>query len=301
MTLNTTKTTGTQVTAAEWNESATAANKVTDSTLVAANISDFDTEVSNNASVTANTAKVTYPSADSTKVGFISVTQTVDLDTMESDITTNNAKVGVTTEITASSVDTLTNKTIDEDGVGNSITNIANASIKTAAAIDATKIADGTVTNTEFQYINTLSSNAQTQINTKGTMSNIVEDTTPQFGADVDYNSNGVKIVGQTVGGANGNVVRLSSSNTWSTADASAEGTCKTALGIRISATEVLVHGVYTTSGLTAGNLYFVSETAGAITTTAPTTSLSIVRPIAYALTTTELYVFPAGSYVENA
>lgn len=30
--------------------------------------------------------------------------------------------------------------------------------------IDATKIADGSVTNTEFQYINTLSSNAQTQI-----------------------------------------------------------------------------------------------------------------------------------------
>jgi|MDSV01.1.fsa_nt_gb hypothetical protein len=33
--------------------------------------------------------------------------------------------------------------------------------------IDATKIANGTVTNTEFQYINTLSSNAQTQINAR--------------------------------------------------------------------------------------------------------------------------------------
>jgi len=32
------------------------------------------------------------------------------------------------------------------------------------SSIDATKIADGSVTNTEFQYINTLSSNAQTQI-----------------------------------------------------------------------------------------------------------------------------------------
>jgi len=45
--------------------------------------------VTANVSVTANTAKVTYPSADSTKVGFISVTQAVDLDTMESDIATN--------------------------------------------------------------------------------------------------------------------------------------------------------------------------------------------------------------------
>ena len=38
-----------------------------------------------------------------------------------------------------------------------------------SALIDAIKIADGTVTNTEFQYINTLSSNAQDQIDTKAT------------------------------------------------------------------------------------------------------------------------------------
>lgn len=38
-----------------------------------------------------------------------------------------------------------------------------------SASIDATKIADGTVTSTEFQYINTLSSNAQDQIDTKAT------------------------------------------------------------------------------------------------------------------------------------
>ena len=39
--------------------------------------------------------------------------------------------------------------------------------ITLAAAIDATKIADGSVTSTELQYINTLSSNAQTQITAK--------------------------------------------------------------------------------------------------------------------------------------
>jgi len=69
--------------------------------------------------------------------------------------------------VTADSVTTFTNKTIDEDATGNSITNLANASIKAAAAIDATKIANGTVTNTEFQYINSLSSNAQDQIDLK--------------------------------------------------------------------------------------------------------------------------------------
>ena len=39
--------------------------------------------------------------------------------------------------------------------------------IKSAAAIDATKIADGSVTSTEFQFINSLSSNAQTQLDAK--------------------------------------------------------------------------------------------------------------------------------------
>ena len=45
-----------------------------------------------------------------------------------------------------------------------------------ATGIDATKIADGSVTNSEFQFINTLSSNAQTQIDTKLTASDNLSD-----------------------------------------------------------------------------------------------------------------------------
>ena len=56
------------------------------------------------------------------------------------------------------------------NGTGNNISNIDNADIKAAAAIDATKIADGTVTNAEFQYINSLSSNAQDQIDLKAAL-----------------------------------------------------------------------------------------------------------------------------------
>ena len=47
--------------------------------------------------VAANTLKNSYPSGDATKMGFISVSQTVDLDTMESDISTNLAKTGIST------------------------------------------------------------------------------------------------------------------------------------------------------------------------------------------------------------
>jgi hypothetical protein len=75
--------------------------------------------------------------------------------------------VTLNADVTGSSTTIFTNKTIDADGTGNSITNIEDANIKSAAAIDATKIADGSVTSTEFQFINSLSSNAQTQIDAK--------------------------------------------------------------------------------------------------------------------------------------
>jgi hypothetical protein len=60
---------------------------------------------------------------------------------------------------------TLAGASIDADN--NTITNIENADIKAGAAIDASKIADGSVSSTEFQYIGTLSSNAQDQLNAR--------------------------------------------------------------------------------------------------------------------------------------
>lgn len=63
------------------------------------------------------------------------------------------------------SIQAVENKVIDADN--NTITNIDNNEIKTLAGIDATKIADGSVSNTEFQYIDGLTSNAQTQISSK--------------------------------------------------------------------------------------------------------------------------------------
>ena len=67
-----------------------------------------------------------------------------------------------------SAIATLTNKTIDADS--NTISNIDNNEIKASAAIDTTKLADGTVTNTEFQYINSVTSNVQDQIDSKASL-----------------------------------------------------------------------------------------------------------------------------------
>lgn len=58
MTLNTTKSSGDNIIPSEWNEAATACNKVTDQTLVSADISDFDTSVSSNITVTSKLGNV---------------------------------------------------------------------------------------------------------------------------------------------------------------------------------------------------------------------------------------------------
>ena len=55
----------------------------------------------------------------------------------------------------------------------NAVTNV-----KVATGIDAIKLADGTVTNAELQYINSLSSNAQTQLDAKLTSSTKIDDLT---------------------------------------------------------------------------------------------------------------------------
>jgi len=72
----------------------------------------------------------------------------------------------------AAATQTLTNKTLDADGTGNTVSNIEDANIKAGAAIDATKIGAGGVTSTEFGYIGGLTSDAQTQLNAKAPIAN---------------------------------------------------------------------------------------------------------------------------------
>jgi len=57
-------------------------------------------------------------------------------------------------------------------------------------SIDATKIGNGDVDNTELSYVNGVTSAIQTQIN--GKLANVSEDSTPQLGGQLDVNGNAI-------------------------------------------------------------------------------------------------------------
>lgn len=94
----------------------------------------------------------------------------------------------------------------------------------------------------------------------------------------------------------------VSSNNKWEKTDANTVASCENALlGIVIAnasedaAVQILLQGIYITSGLTTG-ANWVSETAGAITSTMPTTSGVVQRIIGYAVSSTLLYFNPQMS-----
>jgi hypothetical protein len=104
----------------------------------------------------------------------------------------------------AQSTQTLTNKTFNADGTGNSITNIENADIKAAAAISVNKLAaltaseiaisdgSGFLTSaavatypslTELTYVKGVTSAIQTQLNAKGVGDALTSNGLDQFAA----------------------------------------------------------------------------------------------------------------------
>lgn len=103
-----------------------------------------------------------------------------------------------------------------------------------------------------------------------------------------------------------GNVCYLKSDGKMWKADSDAESTSSSMIVMALATInadasgQFLISGRYTTSGLTAGSKYFISGTAGAITTTAPSAASSVVRIVGYALSTTVLYFMPDTAYVVN-
>ena len=107
---------------------------------------------------------------------------------------------------------------------------------------------------------------------------------------------------------SNGDCGYIDSSGTVTLADASAESTAD---GLLVIATEAIsggssgtfrLRGIMTVSshGYTVGAPLFVSETAGELTNTAPTTTDSITRIVGYAIDANTLFINVDGTYVEH-
>jgi hypothetical protein len=122
------------------------------------------------------------------------------LTTHISDTTTHGTTGNI---VGTSDAQVLTNKTIDADL--STISNIGNEEIK--AGVDAVKLADGSVTNAELQYINSLSSNAQTQIDGKADTTGTAENTFA-IGDNLDTN----KVIEFDNGDANNPAIRFNAS-----------------------------------------------------------------------------------------
>ncbi len=111
--------------------------------------------------------------------------------------------------------------------------------------------------------------------------------------------------VGESVVAGNLLYFKTTDSKYWKF-DASAEATASTRVVLAVATIaadatgKCLIKGEYTTSGLTVGTQYG-SETTGAITATAPTTSGAIVRIIGNAESTTVLSFNPDNMFLELA
>jgi len=188
------------------------------------------------------------------------------------------------------------------DNVADEITGITNK----ATVVDADELLIEDSENT-YNKKAVLASVLKTYIGAGG-IANVVEDTTPQLGGDLDLNSKGITEefqAGEIL--VDGDLCFLETDGKMWKADASVDttssqllGMCKDALAADATGT-FLLFGKYTMSGLTAGSLYFVSLTAGAVTLTRPTASTEIVRIVGTALSTTVLYFTPDPTYIEIA
>jgi len=156
-------------------------------------------------------------------------------------------------------------------------------------------------------------------------ISNVVEDTTPQLGGDLDTNGKNVLFAktANTDHSSNGDIVKIgsgsttqgelcyyTSSGTWVAADADAAGTAggvllAIALGTDPDVDGMLLRGMYTLDHDpgTVGDELYVSTTAGDITSTAPSGTGDIVRVVGYCLDSTngQIWFNPSNDFITLA
>lgn len=185
-----------------------------------------------------------------------------------------------------------------------SITGTLSDQTDLQGALDAKS---ATTHNHDSDYADISHTHTESQITDLGAyLENVVEDTTPQLGGSLDLNGKSFTetlTAGESVVAGDICYLKAADGKYWK-ADASAEATAATKLAMATASISAdatgtfLIYGVYTTTGLTAGN-YYLSETAGAMTATAPTTSGAIIRILGTAESTTKFFFNPDTTYLE--
>ena len=164
------------------------------------------------------------------------------------------------------------------------------------------------------------------QGNIVGALLNVVEDTTPQLGGDLDTNSKNIVLDGtpdtdhtstglKTATFAAGasvtlmDLVTLNSSSKWLLTDANSAATYAGMLAISLEsktdtqAMNVALPGSFVrddTWNWTPGAVLYMSETAGAITATQPTTTDAAIRVVGFAVTADVIWFNPSPDYITH-
>ena len=142
---------------------------------------------------------------------------------------------------------------------------------------------------------------------TGGTVSGLITDLTIEPSTDDTYEGISSDDINAGATIAQWEVVYLDSTPDWNLTDASAEATAgpvqvalATEAGTAASPLNVLFSGVARNDAWTwtAGGAIYMSETAGAMTQTAPTTTDSVTRVLGYALSDDAIYFNPSNDWV---
>ena len=285
-------------------------------------------DIASDAAVVANTAKTSFP-------GFGTSAGTAlegDTNLLQLGTTSTTALAGDTTTISTAQANAITANTAKNTYPSADATKLAgieeNADVTDTANVTAAgALMDSEVTNlAQVKAFDSSDYATAAQGSTADSaLQNIVEDTTPQLGGELDTNSKNILFAktSSTNHSSNGEIIKLgtgsttqgelcyyTSSGTWVAADADAAGTAggvllAIALGTDPDVDGMLLRGMYTLDHDpgTVGDELYVSTTAGDITSTAPTATGDIVRVVGYCLDSTngQIWFNPSNDFIELA